>query len=84
MLKNSDEFSGSSERKYAIRPATWGDAIEVPEILFVAVRDPIHVERISNPGANTSTHSPWLENQARSSISVEAPTVIEFLEAAGE
>jgi hypothetical protein len=41
--------------KYAPRPATCGDAIEVPEMVFVAVDEPIQVERISLPGANMLT-----------------------------
>lgn len=84
VLKNSEELSASSERRYAIKPATWGEAIEVPEIVFVALVDPVHAERISLPGANTSTHLPKFENQARSSSMVEAPTVIAFSAAAGE
>jgi hypothetical protein len=53
-------------------------------MIFVAVDDPIHADKISLPGANTSTHWPTFENQARSSSIVEAPTVIAFSDAAGE
>ena len=42
----------------AAKPATCGLAIDVPEIGFVAVVDPIHVDVIPTPGANTSTHDP--------------------------
>ena len=71
-------------RRYAIRPAVCGEAIEVPESVEVAVSDPIYVERMFNPGAKTSTHFPWLEKYARSSPSVDAPTVTALADAAGE
>ena len=45
-------------RMSAAKPATCGLAIDVPEIVFVAVVDPNHVEIIDTPGANTSTHDP--------------------------
>ncbi len=42
----------------AAMPATCGAAIDVPEIVFVAVFDVYHAEVILEPGANTSTHEP--------------------------
>lgn len=50
----------------------------------MAVGLPLYVERMFKPGAKTSTHLPWLEKEARSSPSVEAPTVTAFSAAAGE
>ena len=46
------------ERRYAKRPTVWGVAMEVPEIVLVAVSLPIQVERMFKPGPNTSTHFP--------------------------
>ena len=43
--------------KYAASPAMCGDAIEVPDKVFVAVGEPIQVERTSVPGAKTLTKS---------------------------
>ena len=31
------------------RPAVWGDAIEVPEMMLVAVSDPTQVEKMFKP-----------------------------------
>jgi hypothetical protein len=42
----------------AANPATCGLAIDVPEMVLVAVVDPIHADAIDTPGANTSTHDP--------------------------
>jgi hypothetical protein len=42
----------------AAKPATCGLAIDVPEMVLVAVVDPNHAEIIDTPGANTSTHDP--------------------------
>ena len=47
-------------------------------------RKNIQVERISDPGANTSTQLPKLEYVARSSSRVEAATVIALDAEAGE
>ena len=48
----------SREMRYATRPATCGVAIEVPEMLFVAVVEPIQVEVTPVPGAKISTTEP--------------------------
>ena len=45
-------------RVSAANPATCGLAIDVPEMVLVAVVDPIHEEVIDTPGANTSMHDP--------------------------
>jgi hypothetical protein len=39
----------------------WGEAMEVPEIVFEVWLPPFQVERMFNPGAKMSTHLPWLE-----------------------
>ena len=56
----------------------------MPEMVFVASLDPIHVLLMSKPGAKMSTHLPWLEKTAMESSMVEAPTVIGREAAAGE
>lgn len=53
--------AGFIERTRAAKPATWGDAIEVPEIVFVAVLPEIQAEVICEPGAHMSTHEPKFE-----------------------
>ena len=51
----SDEFALSAK---AATPATCGEAIEVPEIVLVALFDVYQEEVMFEPGANTSTHDP--------------------------
>ena len=51
----SDEFALSA--KDAI-PATCGEAIDVPEIVLVALFDVCQADVIFEPGAKTSTHEP--------------------------
>jgi hypothetical protein len=36
----------------------WGVAIDVPEMVLVAVEEPIQAERMFSPGAKMSTTSP--------------------------
>ena len=48
-VTKSDVNSGFKPSKYAARPATWGDAIDVPEIVFVAVLEPIQADKMSFP-----------------------------------
>ena len=56
---------GSVRRSYAIRyatkPQTWGEAIEVPEMVLLAESDPIQAEVMSEPGAKASRVEPKLE-----------------------
>jgi hypothetical protein len=52
------ELFGAISKPSATTPATCGDAIEVPEIVFDAVVDVYHAEVMLDPGANTSTHDP--------------------------
>ena len=51
----SDEFALSAN---AATPATCGEAIDVPEIVLVALFDVYQEEVMFEPGANTSTHEP--------------------------
>ena len=53
--------------------------MDVPEMVFVAYLLPVQVDRMLSPGAKMSLHLPKLEKYARSSASVDAPTVIAFL-----
>lgn len=47
-----------SARYKAITPATWGEAIEVPEIVLEASGLPIQAEVMATPGAKISTQGP--------------------------
>ena len=46
------------ERRYARRPAVWGDAMEVPDMVVVAVVLPMYVERMFKPVENILDHRP--------------------------
>jgi hypothetical protein len=50
----------------------------------VASTPPIQDERIPDPGANMSTHLPWLEKMDGTSSNVVAPTVIALGADAGD
>lgn len=52
-------------RYAAAAPATCGDAMEVPEIVFVEVGPPTHALVIEEPGANRSRQAPKFENDDR-------------------
>ena len=75
---------GFVSRKSAATPATCGVAIEVPEIVLVAVSLEFQDDVMLLPGAKMSTHVPKLENEARASVMVVAPTVIAFATRAGD
>ena len=49
----------------AASPATWGAAIDVPEIVRVDVEPEIHAEVMPEPGAYMSTQLPKFEYEAR-------------------
>ena len=51
----SDEFALSAK---AAIPATCGEAIDVPEIVLVALFDVCQADVMFEPGAKTSTHEP--------------------------
>src|SRR5688572_25496653 len=54
------EAHGSPSRYSAAAPATCGEAMEVPSMVFVPPYS--HAEVIPSPGANRSTHGPKLVN----------------------
>jgi len=68
----------------AAMPATCGQAIDVPEIVFVAVFEPIQADMMLLPGANVSTHVPKFENVERASAFVLEPTQMPKGAEAGE
>lgn len=80
----ADEALGLNCLYSAATPATCGEAIEVPLNVAVAVSELNHDDRIPEPGAKRSRHAPKLENDARASVVVVAPTVIAFAARAGE
>ena len=51
-------------------------AIDVPEIVLIAVVLVYQLDVMEETGANTSTQGPQLENDQRVSLLVVAPTVI--------
>jgi hypothetical protein len=51
----------TAERKRAARPATCGAAIDVPDIVAIAVVEEIPAETMPDPGANMSRHAPKFE-----------------------
>ena len=71
-------------RYSAATPATCGVAMEVPEIVTVAVGEVHHAEVIDCPGAKMSTHGPQFENDARMSFDAVAPTVMAVGSLAGD
>jgi hypothetical protein len=71
-------------RYRAIAPATCGDAIEVPLIVFVAVLLVCQADVMLEPGAKMSRHVPKLENDERASLLVVEPTVLAVGTRAGE
>jgi len=75
---------GLVSKNRAATPATCGVAIEVPEIVFVAVSLVFQDEVMLEPGAKTSTHVPKFENDERASVLVVDPTVIALGSRAGE
>ena len=76
--------AGFVSRNKAATPATCGDAIDVPEIVLVAVSLVLHAEVMLLPGAKMSTQVPKFENEERASGVVVEPTVIAAGARAGE
>jgi hypothetical protein len=52
------ELSGAIPKPSAAIPATCGEAIEVPEMVFVAVVEVNHADKMLEPGAKTSRQDP--------------------------
>jgi hypothetical protein len=67
---------GAMPNMFATTPATCGAAIDVPDMLEVAVGLVIPAEMMCIPGAKMSTHEPRFEKSAKESVEVVAPTVI--------
>src|SRR5215218_171082 len=78
------EAVGFVSRNKAATPTRCGVAIDVPEIVFVAVSLVLHDEVMLLPGAKMSTHVPKFENEDRASLIVVEPTVIALAARAGE
>ena len=78
------EAVGFVSRNNAATPVTCGVAIDVPEIVLVAVSLVFHDEVMLLPGAKMSTHVPKFENEERASVVVVEPTVIALGARAGE
>jgi hypothetical protein len=57
-------------------PATWGEDIEVPLMVWVAVFEPIQPAVMLTPGPKISTQVPKFEKLARASALLLAATVI--------
>ena len=70
------EALGFVSRNNAATPVTCGVAIDVPEIVLVAVSLVFHDAVMLLPGAKMSTHVPKFENEERASVVVVEPTVI--------
>src|SRR5438132_1428002 len=75
---------GLADAMSAATPTTCGVAIEVPLIVLVAVSLVFQDDVMPCPGAKMSTQVPKLENEARASVLVVAPTVIAWATRAGE
>ena len=76
----NDGFCASTS---AAAPATCGVAIDVPEIVLVAVSLVNQDEVMFTPGAKMSRQVPMLENEARVSLLPEVPPVAPTVIAAG-
>jgi len=68
----------------AAAPATCGEAIDVPLNVAVAVSELNHDDKIPDPGAKRSKHTPKLEKEERASDVVVEPTVIALAARAGD
>src|SRR4026208_2645929 len=75
---------GLVSRNNAATPVTCGVAIDVPEMVLVAVSLVFHDDVMLLPGAKMSTQVPTFENDERASLVVVEPTVIAFGKRAGE
>lgn len=78
------EAPGFVSRNSAATPATCGAAIDVPEIVFVAVSLVFQAEVMLEPGAKISRQVPKFEKDERASVLVVEPTVIALATRAGE
>lgn len=65
-------------------PVTWGQAMDVPDMVVVAVSEVALAARTELPGANRSTHVPQLLKLERLSDEVVDPTVTACAADAGD
>jgi hypothetical protein len=72
----STDQLGCSDMICATMPATCGHAIDVPDMVPMAVEDSAMAAVIDEPGAAMSTHGPQLEKPDRESRDVIDATVI--------
>jgi len=75
---------GQTLRNAAAAPATCGDAMDVPEMVLLALGPPTQALVIEEPGAKISRHDPKFEKLDRWSDEVVAPTVMAEAAEAGE
>ena len=75
---------GFVSRNSAATPTTCGVAIDVPEIVFIAVSLVFHDDAMLLPGAKMSRQVPKFENDERASLIVVDPTVIALATRAGD
>lgn len=75
---------GLAARMIAVAPATCGQAIEVPEMVLVAVVLVGHAALMLDPGAWMSTQEPQFEKLDLASLLMVEPTVIALGADAGE
>ena len=78
------EALGFVSRNNAATPVTCGVAIDVPEMVLVAVSLVFHEDVMPLPGAKISRQVPKLENDERASLVVVDPTVIALATRAGD
>jgi hypothetical protein len=76
--------NGLDSRYKAATPVTCGAAIDVPEMVLVAVEEVYQADFIDDPGASKSTTDPKFEKEEKPSLEVVAPTVIASAVRAGE
>ena len=76
--------NGLDSRYKAATPVTCGAAIDVPEMILVAVEEVYHADFMDDPGASKSITDPKFEKEEKPSLEVVAPTVIASAVRAGE
>src|SRR5215211_4679159 len=75
---------GLRSRTVAAAPATCGDAIDVPDMVAVAVSFAMPAETMSTPGAYRSVQVPKFDNDARRSLMSLAAVVMAVAARAGD
>ena len=67
--------SGCCDRRSATAPATWGVAIDVPDLTTAASSEVVVAAKIDDPGAQMSTQVPQLLKDDLRSLKSEEATV---------